>query len=131
MDSPVIYSGGGFVVDGSLLRTPRKSYALRQIEYIEVRRPFLALAGLPALGIIGFCVAFWRYLYFGEIALLVGASGAVLAFAFLFGTLRVHSLALRDEEVAMSFGLVTRLREVRAAVERAMAMPQNTRELLE
>lgn len=128
MGAPVLYAGGGFTVDGSLLRTPKKTYSIGQIEYVEVRRPFLALAGLPALGMIGFCAAFFRYLYIGEIALLVGASAAVLTFAFLFGTLRVHSLALRGDEIAMSFGLFTRLREVRAAVEQAMATRPDRRD---
>lgn len=121
MDAPVLYSGGGYSVDGAILRTPRKTYSLRQIEYIEVRRPFLALIGLPALGVVGFCLAFWRYLYSVEIAAMLGFSLAALVFAFLFGTLRVHSLALKDDGVALNFGLVSRLREVRAAVERAMA----------
>lgn len=128
MDAPVLYSGGGYSVDGSLLRTPRKSYSLPQIEYIEVRRPFLALIGLPALGIIGFCLAFWRYLYGVEIAMMIGGASAALVFGFLFGTLRVHSLALKDDGVAMTFGLVTRLREVRAAVEEAMAARQVRRD---
>lgn len=121
MEAPVLYAGGGFEVSRTLLRTPKKSYAIRQIEYVEVRRPFLALAGLPALGVIGFCGAFWRYLYGAEIAMMVGGSLAALIFALLFGTLRVHSLALKDDGVALNFGLVVRLREVRAAVESAMA----------
>lgn len=125
MDAPVLYSGGGFEVSTKLLKTPRKSYAIPQLEYVEVRRPFLAFVGLPAVGVIGFCFAFWRYLYGGEIVTLTGVSGAALLVAFLFGTLRVHSLALRDDEVAMSFGLVSRLREVRAAVEQAMAARQD------
>lgn len=128
MDAPVFYSGGGFEVSAKLLKTPRKSYALPQIEYVEVKRPLLAFAGLPAVGVIGFCFAFWRYLHTGEIVTMIGVSALVLLVAFLFGTLRVHSLALRDDEVAMNFGLITRLREVRAAVERAMAARQDRRD---
>jgi len=128
MDVPVLYSGGGYSVDGRILRTPRKSYALDRIEYVEVRRPFLAFVGLPAVGVVGFCLAFWRYLYGVEIATMLGFSLAALVFAFLFGTLRVHSLALRDDEVAMNFGLVSRLREVRAAVEQAMGAAQDMRD---
>ena len=128
MGAPVIYSGGGYSVDDTIFRTPKKSYSVRQIEYIEVRRPFLALVVLPALGVIGFCFAFWRYLYGIEIAMMIGGSLAVLIFAFLFGTLRVHSLALKDDGVAMNFGLVSRLREVRADVERAMAARQDMRD---
>lgn len=128
MDAPVLYSRGGFEVSAHLLKTPRKSYTLRQIEYVEVKRPLLAFAGLPALGTLGFCMAFWRYLYTSEVAMLFGISALVLVIAFLFGTLRVHSLALRDDEVAMNFGLVKRLREVRAAVERAMAARPGVRD---
>lgn len=128
MDAPVFYSGGGFEVTDTLLRTPRKSYALGQIEYVSVQRPLLAFAGLPALGALGFCMAFWRYLHTGEIVALFGVSALALLVALLVGTLRVHSLALRDDEVAMSIGLVARLREVRAAVERAMAARHGRRD---
>lgn len=128
MDAPVLYSGGGYSVDGAILRTPRKTYSLRQIEYIEVRRPFLALVGLPAFGVVGFCLAFWRYLYGVEIVMMIASALAALVFALLFGTLRVHSLALKDDGVALNFGLVSRLREVRAAVERAMASAQVRRD---
>lgn len=130
MGAPVFYQGGGFEVTDTLLRTPRKSYALGQIEYVSVQRPLLVFAGLPAVGVIGFCLTFWRYLHAGEIAALAGASSLALLAAFLFGTLRVHSLALRDDEVAMSFGLVARLRDVRAAVERAMEARRNRRDAI-
>lgn len=128
MNAPILYSGGGYSVDGTIFRTPKKSYSVRQIEYIEVRRPFLALIGLPALGVIGFCLAFWRYLYAAEIAMMIGGASAAFVFAFLFGTLRVHSLALKDDGVAMNFGLVSRLRAVRAGVEQAMAAQQDQRD---
>ncbi len=131
MDAPVLYSGGGYEVTATLLRTPRKSYALRQIEYVSVHRPLLAFAGLPAAGSIGLALAFWRYLYTVEIAAMTLISLTVLIAAFLFGVMRVHSLALRDDEVAMNFGLVTRLRAVRAAVEAAMSARNDRRDTAE
>jgi hypothetical protein len=114
------FRGGGFEVTERLLRTPRKSYAIGQIEYVSVERPLLFFAVPPAFGVIGFALAFWRYLETVEIATLVCLSAATILAAFQFGTLRVHSLALRDDEVAVSFGPIGTLRKVRSAVERVM-----------
>lgn len=121
MERPVFYSGGGFEVSETLLRTPRKTYALERIEYVSVQRPLAFFVGLPSAGLIGFVFGFWRYLSALEAGLLIGGSSLAIAGAFCVGTLRVHSMALRDDEVAMSFGLIGQLRHVRAAVERAMA----------
>lgn len=120
MSGTVFFRGGGFEVNEKFLRTPRKTYFLTNIEYISVTRPLLLFAGAPAVGVIGFVIVFARYLFAGEIALLVAMSLAAITIACLFGTLRVHSLALRDDEVAQSFGPIARLRRVRAAVEQAM-----------
>jgi len=121
MSARIHYRGGGFEVSDTLLKTPRKSYTLARIEYVSVTRPLLLFAAPPAVGLIGFAAAFWRYLYGGEIAFLIGACVAVLIVAAKFGVLRVHSLALRDDDVAQNFGPIGRLRAVRAAVEAAMA----------
>jgi len=121
MSVRVYYRGGGFEVNEALLKTPRKSYALERIEYVSVTRPLLLFTGPPAIGLIGFALSFWRYLHWGEIFTLAGLSAAALILATRVGTLRVHSLALRDDEVAQSFGPIDRLRAVRGAVEAAMA----------
>ncbi|MGE0279584.1 MAG: hypothetical protein AB7P20_03075 [Rhizobiaceae bacterium] len=120
MSAAIFYHGGGFEVTDTLLRTPRKTYSLARIEYVSVTRPLLFFAGPPAIGAAGFALAFYRYLYAGEIAALAVAATAALVAASLLGTLRVHSLALRDDEIAQSFGPIWRLRQVRRAVERAM-----------
>lgn len=116
----VFFEGGGFRVTDRLLITPRKTYALGRVEYVSVTRPLLLFAGGPALGVLGFAGAFWRYLSLTEFAVLGAGALLTIAAASLVGSLRVHSLALRDEEVAQSFGLVSQLRDVRRAVEKAM-----------
>lgn len=121
MTDATIFAGGGFEVTALLLRTPRKTYAIERIEYVSVERPLLLFATPPAIALLGFGAAFHRYLYAGEITALVIGCAGVIALALRLGTLRVHSLALRDEEVASSFGLISTLRQVRRAVETAMA----------
>lgn len=121
MNELVFFEGGGFTVTERLLRTPRKTFALAQVEYVSVQRPLLLFAGLPAAGLIGFALLFRRYLLAEEIGVLVGMSALAILAAFLFGTLRVHSLALRDQELGTSYGLIVRLRRVRGAIEQAMA----------
>lgn len=125
MNDATFFSGGGFTVTDRLLRTPRKTYSIHRIEYVSVERPLLLFLLPPVIGLIGFAVVFRRYLYMSEILSLVGICIAAAIVAFLFGTLRIHSLALRDSEVASSLGLVTTLREVRHAVEKAMAFAEH------
>ncbi len=119
-NEPVYYQGGGFRVTEHLLTTPRKTYSLSRLEYVSVSRPLLALAGIPALGATGFAIAFWRYLTPGEGIVLLTGSVVAASIGLTVGALRVHSLALRDEDVATSFGSIFRLRHVRRAVEKAM-----------
>lgn len=120
MNAPAIFRNGAFEVTDALLRTPRKTYSLRDIQYVSVQRPLLFFVGLPAMGLIGFGFAFWRYLLWIEIlSIAVFSSLAILA-ALHFGVLRVHSLALRDDEVATSFGPISQLKAIRVAVEAAM-----------
>lgn len=121
MNDSVFFRGHGFEVTDRLLRTPRKTYLIPQIEYVSVQRPLLHFLLPPAIGLIVFAAVFRRYLFTGEILVVVAICAVAIVVAFLFGTLRVHSLALRDEEVAMSFGLVSTLKDVRRAVENAMA----------
>lgn len=116
----VLYEGGGFRVTETLLVTPRKSYRLEKIEFVSVTRPLLLFLGGPSLGVLGFTVGFARYLNPGEVVWSVTAAFAAIMVGALVGTLRVHSIALRDEEVSQTLGPVTRLRAVRRAVERAM-----------
>lgn len=125
MNDAIFFSGGGFTVTDRLLRTPRKTYAINRIEYVSVERPLLLFLLPPVIGLVCFAVVFRRYLYAGEIITLIFVCAIAATLAFLFGTLRVHSLALRDSEVASSLGLVTTLRDVRLAVEKAMAFVEH------
>ncbi|MET3662870.1 hypothetical protein [Aquamicrobium ahrensii] len=125
MNDATFFSGGGFIVTDRLLRTPRKTYSIHRIEYVSVERPLLLFVLPPMIGLIGFAIVFRRYLYASEIITLIGVCALAATIAFLFGTLRVHSLALRDSEVASSLGLITTLRHVRSAVEKAMAFAEH------
>lgn len=119
-DSRVFFEGGGFRVTDSMLVTPRKTYRLKNIEFVSVTRPLLLFLGGPAIGMVGMTAGFWRYLYPGEIIVMLLGAAVALVIASSVATLRVHSIALRDDDVAQSFGPIARLREVRHAVERAM-----------
>lgn len=121
MSEVVLFSSRGFEVTDKWLRTRRKSYAIRPIQYIAVERPLALFLMPPIVALLLFALVFRRYLYAGEIVTLVGVCAVATATALMVGTLKVHSLALRDAEVASSLGLVTTLREVRRAVEKVMA----------
>lgn len=120
MNEAVFFDGRGYRVSDRLLKTPRKTYAMAQIEFVSVERPLLLFVVPPAVALMGFAAIFGRYLYVGEIATLAAVCGVAVLVALLFGTLRVHSLALRDNDVTGSFGLLSTLRQVRRAVEKAI-----------
>ena len=119
MSDDILFKGGGYLVTRTLLRTQRKTYALRQIEYVSVERAMLWFAGLPAAALILFGLRFFRYLGFFELLMLLGFSGLGIWLAAQIGTLRVHSFALQDQDTS-SYGLISHLRSVRNAVEQAM-----------
>lgn len=121
MTDTILYQGGGFTVTPSMLRTPRKSYALRDIEFVAVQRGLLLFAGIPAVAGGLFVLRFFRYLYFfTEVIPLLLLCGGALYAAAQFGTLRVRSFALNDDEESNSFGMIRHLSGVRAAVEKAI-----------
>lgn len=125
MNEAIFFYGGGFEVTDRVLRTPRKTYALKNIEFISVERPLALFLLPPVIGLISFALVFRRYLFTGEIVTLVCVCALAATVALLFGTLRVHSLALRDQEVGSTLGLVTTLKQVRRAVEKAMAFAEH------
>ncbi|MVA98001.1 hypothetical protein GN330_12175 [Nitratireductor sp. CAU 1489] len=127
MSGAIYYRSGRFEVTEYLLKTPRKTYAIAHIENVSVERPLLYFLVPPALGLIGFAAIFQRYLYASEIAALAVAFALALAAALIFGCLQVHSLALRGEEVALTYGLVRQLREVRDAAAEAMVAHEKRR----
>ena len=114
-----LFSGGGFEVTATTLQTPRQMFALANIEHVSVKRPLLLLLGVVAVGLIGFAVSFFRYLYTWEIAGIFLVSALAVVVALRVGTLRVHSLASRDDDGRI-FGDIAKLNAVKAAVEQAM-----------
>lgn len=121
MENTIHYQGGGFTVTRDLLRTPIKSYALRDIEFVAVQRSMLLFVAIPAAAGMLFVLRFFHYLYFFTevIPLLCLCAGALYAAAQV-GTLKVRSFALNDAEESTSFGLMRNLTGVRAAVEKAI-----------
>lgn len=115
----VLFSGGGFEVTSSTLKTPRRAYDLRNVEMVSVRQPLLLISGSIGLGLTGFVIAFFRYLYGWEIFTLGTTALLAITASTLFGTLKVHSLAMRGDEGTL-YGRIGTLREVKAAVERAL-----------
>ncbi|MBN9304892.1 MAG: hypothetical protein BGO82_10720 [Devosia sp. 67-54] len=122
MSGTIFFRGGGFEVTDRVLRTRRKTYRLAQIEYVSVERPLLIVVLPLAAAAFGLAAAFSRYLYPGEIGALVAIGAAAALAGLSIGTLQVHSLALRDHEVATSLGPVRTLRQVRRAIEEAMSI---------
>ncbi|OXT02736.1 hypothetical protein B7H23_07640 [Notoacmeibacter marinus] len=116
----VFYKGGGWEVTHRLVRTPKKSFDVGKIESVSLKRNLFLMCALPSLGLLGLGLSFWRYLYAGEQVALIALPIVVLAVTWQVGTLKVDSLALRDDEGGTIYGRFSRLLQVRRAIEQAM-----------
>jgi len=114
------YDGGGWQVTNSLIRTPKKSFSLNRLEAVSLKRSFFLLASMPAIGGLVLTALWWRYLFPGEIMLILSSSIAALIISFQFGTLKVDALSLKDDEGGTVYGRFARLAAVRDAIELAM-----------
>lgn len=117
--SPVLFEGGGFRVTRETLKTSRRTYELKNVEIVTVKQPLLLLFGGVGLGLIIFTVSFFKYLYAPEVIGLVGFSAISIAVSAMFGTLKVHSLAMRSDEGTL-YGRIGTLRAVKEAVSEAL-----------
>jgi len=114
-----IYEGGGFKVTHNSLKTWKKTYELKNIEMVTIHQPFLVLAGVIGVGLIGFALSLAPYLYFGEKITLVGGSILAIIAASKFGALKIQSLALREDQ-GQIIGLIRHLKQVKNAVDTAI-----------
>lgn len=117
--SGALFEGDGFKVTDRILKTPRRTYELKNVELVSVKQPLLLLCGGIGLGLIGFTLAFFRYLYIFEIVTLITIAIAAILGSALIGTLKVHSLAMRGDEGTL-YGRITTLRAVKDAVSHAL-----------
>lgn len=110
-----------FTVTEKTLRTPRKTYALREVDLVQVKRPLLVVSLALGALLLAWAGVFWDLLYKQEQAFLVVGVLAVVGAASRVGTLVVHSLSLRggDLEEAIIWEIST-VRSVRAAIDEAM-----------
>lgn len=123
MSGPVLFEGDGFEVTGKILTTPRRTYELKNVELVTVKQPLFLICGGVGVGLIGFTIAFFRYLYATEIMVLVSVAVSAILASAMFGTLKVHSLAMRGDEGTL-YGRIGTLRAVKDAVSQAL----NTRQ---
>lgn len=103
-----------------LVKTPKKTFSLEKVEAVSLKRTFFLLAAAPSLGGIALTFLWWRYLYLGEIVFLLIASIVALVVSFQFGTLKVDTLALKDDEGGTVYGRFAHLATIRDAIELAM-----------
>ena len=120
-----LFSGSGIRVTRDILRTKRRSYELKNIEYVSVHQPLLVIMGAIAVGLLLFTISFHRYLYTGEIIATITASAVAVLLASKIGSLKVHSLALRDDQTPI-FGNISTLHKVKEAIETAIELRRQT-----
>jgi predicted membrane protein len=116
-----LFRSQGFTVTKDCLTTNRRSYKLQNIEYVSIHQPLLAIIAILDVGLILFILSFSRYLYTWEIISTITFVFVSLVAAFNIGTLKIHSLALGEEQTPL-IGYMKTLRQVKNAVERAMTL---------
>tara|TARA_R110002012_G_scaffold318430_1_gene536866 strand:+ start:1312 stop:1680 length:369 start_codon:yes stop_codon:yes gene_type:complete len=119
MDDP-LFTGRGFLVTAKILRTKRRTYDLKNVEYVSIHQPLLVILGVTAIGLFLFTFSFFRYLYAWEIFTMLAVSAASVGVAAFFGSMTVHSIALREEQTPL-FGDIRTLRKVKDAVEEVIS----------
>lgn len=117
--SEKLYSGGGFEVTANMLRTRRRTYELKNIEHISLHQPLLVLAVITACALSLFTASFFKYLYQGEVIALIGGSIVGVLLGLNMGALKIHSLALREDQKPLH-GSIRHLKAVKKAVEAAI-----------
>lgn len=115
-----IFRGHGFLVTEKILRTKKRTYDLKNVEYVSIHQPLLVILGVVGVGLILFTASFYRYLYGWEIVTLLAVSIISIGSATIFGILKVHSIALRDEQTPL-FGNIWTLGKVKDAVEQVIS----------
>ena len=110
-----------FTVTREFLRTPRKTYALRDIDYVQVKRPAFILCVVLGGLLLAWAAVFWDVLYPVERIGLLTAVGITVTLSSRLGLLIVHSWSLRGGELedAILWDIAT-VRRVRDALDRAM-----------
>lgn len=118
-DRHVYYQDEKFLVSERQLKGPRKTYKIRNIEKISLRRDPFYFALAFCVPLVGFAIQFNWLLYWYEIAVIGGLLGIVLPATFNLGVLFVESKALSGGDMA-AIGNLKTLRTVREAVEAAV-----------
>lgn len=114
------YKGEGWQVTDTILRTPRKTFAMKKLDAVSLKRSFFLLLAVPSGGALLLTAFWWRYLYPGEIGFMIALSVAALIVSFQFGCLKVEAVSLSDDEGGTVYGRFSQLAAVRDAIERAM-----------
>ncbi|MEO1141832.1 MAG: DUF6232 family protein [Pseudomonadota bacterium] len=109
---------GSVKVENNAVVTHNTSYALDNIAAVSARRPLLAGGVMAALGSVGTTLAFGDLLYTNEIVT-IGIMGIVgLVIGWCFGQLKLHSLALKGNEVSgVLYGTYNSLNRVRREID--------------
>jgi hypothetical protein len=116
-----LFKSARFLVTESLLRTPRKTYKLRDIDCVQVKRPFLLLSITLGALLIAWATVFHELLYPIEWFLLASGIAASVTAASRLGVLVVHSWSLRGGELENAIVWeVSTVRRIRAALDEAM-----------
>jgi hypothetical protein len=110
-----------FLVTESFLRTPRKTYKLQDIDYVQVKRPFLLLTILTGTLLLAWATVFRELLYPIEWLLLASGIAASIIAASRLAVLVVHSWSLRGGELEDAIVWdVSTVRRIRTALDEAM-----------
>jgi hypothetical protein len=120
-EARILFRSKRFTVTDKILRTPRKTYALQEVDYVQVKRPLLMVSLALGALLLAWAGVFWDLLYSQERTFLVAGVLAMIAAASRIGTLVVHSLSLHggDLEDAIIWDIGT-VRAVRVALDETM-----------
>jgi hypothetical protein len=91
---------GSLHIDREAVHTHRDSYVLDALTVFSVRRPFLPMGGMIAVGLMCFGLAFFDLLFAHELLIIAGVSAASLWIGWTVGQLQLLSRDLKGSELS-------------------------------
>ena len=108
-----------FSVEPGFVRSNGDLYALDDIQHVRLRRPWLAVTGAAAAGILALASVFWSELFAHEKAIIVALCAGATAVSARLGRLKLSSLVL-DQSDGIIWAEYSALRRLKREIEHAL-----------
>jgi len=123
--SNIIYQTKRLLVSDTLFRTPRRSYRIRDIEKLSIKRGYFWFS-IPVSAACYFLVTeYYPYLYGYEVNICIALGLSIPIATWFIGTLSVTSKAFNNDDAITGF--IPNLQKARQAIEQVIFNSENSK----